>query len=833
MMTINKGGQTYQVPANRAFYIKFLKQSQFFGRITILADKVNQLISEKGNSVKFNRQKFLEAAGLCIYAHRHQRRRISGEPYADHPITLAELEVNILKVTDQAELIALLLHDVVEDTVFDLGFVHRRFGRPVARLVDGMTKIEKMERDRLINETNIVKFVTALTQDIRVLRMKMTDRGSNLMDAAQQEPESRERNCREALDFYVPLGVLAGFFKAARHLSDVAFRGVNPERHAEIADTITTIMAENDGRLEQLGSEIKRGYRRKLGQMIPKKYFDPANMRRFLDAKRIEILTKPRTVYEVDQIATMRGAEARHLSDIVMMQVTVEAEADCYTLAEVIHSLGVPIDRYWHDYIKDPKINGYQSLHTAILVDGRLVRFQIRTHEMQRLSQDGVLHNAYSANGQFRQPKIPWLTHNWLKILLEAGDRRDKILLTKSLSHARLATVMVEGGSMGQPYYLHDVLLPRGISPLEMAFIADPMVGLFLKAAYHHDVEKPLHEPIEEGIGLIRLRIADQQQYIDYTKLLNNPLARLRFIEALNQGGEQARYDFVCQTFQNHLPQIHLMVTDIERQNSGIMSELVESMLERGIPVQDMVNGMGGLVKFTQDPILAIERLAFEPDQSLPDHIIEDMRRVFPVERFGFKGQRLELAIPVRSELQARQLANYLAHLRRQQVVKVTRLAPIRLPIIDDLTINPDSLFYSHDIAKQAAQALQQQQGSVMDLNLNPPALDLMRPDQLQSSGINEVVGEHLETASLLLLTGHERDVSQMQDQLREVVDNALLPSPLILMFAKEGFYQSEGVVRSLRELADIPTLSISEMGHRSNFILEVLKRRLGVRSTR
>ena len=831
---IHKAGQTHSVPAERDFYIRYMMDSKFHSRIATLADQTQMLIKEKGGSVKFDRERFYEAAGVAIYAHRNQVRKVSGEHYAVHPIELVEAEVRVLRVTDQEELIGLLLHDVIEDTEFNYNFIQRRFGKVTANLIDGMTKIEQLGADRLINEKNINKFVQALAQDIRLLRMKMTDRALNLVDAPQQKAESRERNAREALDFYIPLGVLAGFMKASRHLSDVAFKALDPERHHEIATAIESTMTENRQLLSLMILKIAKEYRKKLSSLVPRDYFGGNELRRFLAAKNIDILTKPRTVYEVDQISAMRGTDARHLSDIVMMQVTVDTVNDCYTMAEVIHSLGVPIDRYWHDYVKDPKINGYQSLHTGILVDGKLIRFQIRTNKMQRVAQEGVLYEAFTPSGKFRQPKLPWLTEDWLKIILQSGDRREKILLTKSLAQARQANVLVIGDSMRASYQYEDVLLPRGISPLEIAFITDPTLGVHLIEAFHHDVRKPIEAPIEEGIGFIKLQVADDMQYVDYTKLLKNPLARLRFKEHLEKQGEASRNQFAARILEKHLAEIYLSINELEGLGSTTLSELTSSLIDQGWPAEKIVDGVRQVAKHSDECLIAIERLELEPGEKLPDHLIDNMRRVFPIERLGFIGSKLQLSLPIWSEMQRVQFDRYFSLLEREAAVKVAMHETIKLPIIDEVLLNPHSLFYSHAVAKRAADALERQGGNVLDMSLNPPLVDMLRTqarDTLWASqqlqALQEIYAEHIAEAGILFFSGYPQDVEHFRTVLRKIIDPQTDDAPLVVVFDRQGMFDIEAIVNPLARMRNIGS-GISAMGYRSDFLLWCLNQRMG-----
>jgi (p)ppGpp synthase/HD superfamily hydrolase len=157
-----------------------------------------------------------------------------------------------------------------------------------------MTKIEQFERDKSINTQNIDKFVTALSTDIRVLRLKMVDRGVNLEDAEQLSAESRERNCREALDLYVPLGWLCGFGKAARHLSDIALKKISPERYLEVSKSIKEMLERDEALLIDLRIEIVRKFNEVVTQELPPEIINTMEGRSYLERKKagLQVLTQ-------------------------------------------------------------------------------------------------------------------------------------------------------------------------------------------------------------------------------------------------------------------------------------------------------------------------------------------------------------------------------------------------------------------------------------------------------------------------------------------------------------------------------------------------------------
>jgi|GEM_PF-3046652 (p)ppGpp synthase/HD superfamily hydrolase len=805
--TTVKNGVTHRLPAERQFYLNYLFQSSFHPRIAVLADKIEALIRERGQSAGFDRLRFYEAAGLCLYAHRGvTRKNDPSKPFADHPITVAEREVEILHVCDSEELIAALLHDTVEDTEVDLAFISRRFGQTVANLVDGVTKIEQLGKDRIISEENINKFVKALRGDIRALRIKMVDRGVNLEDAEKLTPESRERNCSEALDFYVPLGVLCGLMKAARHLSDIALRKLNSERYAEIEQVIQKTIAANQEKLLTIKKQIER-------------IFKGRQKNRF-----IEVTAKPRTVFEVDQIAAMRRTEAHRLSDVAMMQVVVATEAECYEMVRLIHSLGSPIDRYWHDYIKDPKINHYQSLHTGIIVDGTLIRFQIRTREMQRVAQDGLLSDAYNASGRFKQPPLRWLNDDWLKAILQVGERREKILLTKSLAQAWLATVVVKGPSFSQTF--KDVLLPRGVTPREIAFIADPMLGVCLTGANQAGFARPIDTLISDGVGYIELELGNDQQDLDFAELIKNPLARLRFQALQASRAEHERERFARRILGRELVGSFLQIDELAEADPEKVRRMLGQTSLGVLSAAHAAAELGEDIRNGGSEMIAQGRLEVAIMRRTADKVIDEMRRLFWVERYGV-AERLQLSIPLWNEAQARQLGRFARHLQGEPGIESVAHSEIRPPLFDEQVLNPHSLFYSLNYALNAALAFAAQRGNIIDLNLDPPLIEMMSANI--RSQIDTIVAEHIAKAHLLFLSAHSPEqLDRVRLAIAAMAQRSRPSIPLIVAYLRTGMFQTEGIIKHLADMAHIG-ISLTDLGHSSDFIIQNLAIRAGV----
>lgn len=821
---IVKAGRSYVVPAERNYYLACLKKSPLAPRVAALVGKAREL------NPKLDEARFLEAAGVCLYAHRDQTRKISGEPFAVHPIGLVEKEVELFKVGEADELIAGFLHDTVEDTEIDLSFIREKFGPAVARLVDGMTKIEQLEKDHYINEHNIDKFIFALAADIRTLRLKTVDRIANLEDADQLKPESRERNCREALDFYVPLLWLCGQMKPARHLSDLALRKLDPAHYAAVKKRIETVLWQNRDEIKQLKSEVTGRFKEKIANGLPAELLATPQGRRYLEAKigGLKIHAKPNTVYKADQIAAMRGAEVRNLSDIMMLQIEVNSEEDCYQMANVVHSLGIPMDRYWHDYIKDPKINGYQSIHTAILRGETLFRFQIRTREMQRQSQEGVLYAAYTPDGEFRQPNIPWLRTDWLKLLFAVHDRRDKVVMVKALAQAKLTSLMVRVNGEVKHY---EALLPHGVTPLEAAFIADPELGVTVVGATHQDSPWDINKPLEGSVGILRLQ-AGEPQSRDYMRLLKMPLARLRFADFMTGKDDEARVKLAGNSLNEALAKYYFQLDDLLRECPKLVNKTISRIVGGELTAAEGARELSAAVQKADDGSLLVARLSFEIRRVTAGSLLTRLSETFPVEGGGFFGDRVKVSIPLKHGLKVGQLKRAVQELEQNDEAVAVSSDIIRPPLINDPNVlNPASFNYSRDLALRASRALRRQGGVVFDMFLNPLAMSMI-PGNFAGQ-VADVLAEHISSANLLLIGGRKEEVAAFYAAIAEYLSIKSSPEPLVVIYERDQMFQPEGIIQPLTQIEE-PSFGymLTELGHVDEFIFEQLLRRFN-RETR
>ncbi|MBU0573249.1 MAG: HD domain-containing protein [Candidatus Margulisbacteria bacterium] len=550
--------------------------SEFGRELSEILDIVNRSRVEQFAQGQFDEHKFLRAARICAAEHEGQMRN-SGVKYAYHPIEVCKRLAKDYHINDQNVLIAALLHDVVEDAKYPLSRIEKEFGSTVALLVDGMTKIEQLDIDRTINEENINKFITLLSRDVRLLLIKMVDRGVNLLDQEPVISESGRKNAIEALDFYVPLARLVGFWKAASHLADLAFQKIYPERYLLGREMIAKSKEKNAGLLAEIEKKIRDRYREMLKKEV---YKDGILSDLAIENKvrQIEIRFHSPTPQEIDSITAARLLHITDFKDVAMIQIITPERVDCHQMVYVLSCLAEPIDSLSRDYIGDPKINHYEALHRGNLFGDETIRVQIRTQRMQETAMYGESSLTYDTSGNFVQPDLPALHPVNLRRILRAETRYDKMQIALGTENIKKAKVYfeVEGKEI-----IRDIMAPHDITPLEMAILADPAMAMRLFSVIHNGYRYDI-----EGHRIkrpTRLFVSLTKEFVprDYFATVKNPLARADLLEWLNSLSSEERKErfstpllkaVLSKYFMDHDLVRTYLFDEVERALAGIGS---------------------------------------------------------------------------------------------------------------------------------------------------------------------------------------------------------------------------------------------------------------------
>ena len=331
-------------------------------------------------------QKLLRDAYIFAYkAHRNQKRK-TGEMYIIHPLAvariLAELEV------DAETLAGALLHDTIEDTAADYELLESIFGHSIANMVNGVTKINSSlelvnyDSKEEIQATNVRKMVMAMTDDIRVIFIKLADRLHNMRTMKHMAPEKQVEKARETLDIYVPFAGRFGIYKIKWELEDLCLRYIDPDAYYELVGLVNGKRSEREAFMEKVVSELN-------------------NKLKEYNIKNYEIEGRPKHFYSIYKKMKDKGKTIDEIYDMFACRIIVEEVTDCYTVLGIVHEMYNHIPGRFKDYIAMPKENKYQSIHTTVIgPSGIPFEVQIRTYGMHKIAEYGIAaHWHYKESG--------------------------------------------------------------------------------------------------------------------------------------------------------------------------------------------------------------------------------------------------------------------------------------------------------------------------------------------------------------------------------------------------------------------------------------------------
>jgi guanosine-3',5'-bis(diphosphate) 3'-pyrophosphohydrolase len=329
---------------------------------------IDEVEKHRPNSNSALIQRAYETAAM---AHEGQLRS-SGEPYVTHPVEVAHYLATLQM--DPETIAAALLHDVPEDTDITLPELERKFGREVARLVDGVTKLSKFGSARTTEEQqaeNIRKMFLAMAEDVRVVIIKLADRLHNMRTLQYLPTDKQGRIARQTREIYAPLAHRLGMWQIKWELEDLAFKYLEPDKYRQLVD----MLADRRRVRESFVNKSIGILRKELGKVNIK----------------AEISGRPKHLYSIAKKMERKAAEIGEIYDIHAIRVMVDDVKDCYAALGVVHSLWRPIPGQFDDYIAMPKANMYQSLHTAVIgPEAKPIEVQIRTYQMHEVSEAGI-----------------------------------------------------------------------------------------------------------------------------------------------------------------------------------------------------------------------------------------------------------------------------------------------------------------------------------------------------------------------------------------------------------------------------------------------------------
>ncbi len=331
-------------------------------------EELKKIINDSGK--EYDREKIEAAYRLAEEKHRDQKRS-SGEPYIIHPLSVAAILVGL--GMDSESIMAGLLHDVVEDTDCCLEEITKQFGKEVALLIDGVTKLGKIpysSREEQQAE-NLRKMLMAMAEDIRVIIIKFADRMHNLSTLEYMSPQKQRDKALECLEVYAPIAHRLGIRTVKEYMEDISLKYLDPLAYKEIEDDL----ASRSNSSKQFIEETKALIRSRVEISIPDVYIEG----------------RVKSVYGIYRKMFIQGKDFEEIYDVFAVRVIVDTIEDCYNVLGIVHDMFQPLPNRFKDYISMPKPNMYQSLHTTVITKaGVPFEVQIRTWEMHHTAEYGI-----------------------------------------------------------------------------------------------------------------------------------------------------------------------------------------------------------------------------------------------------------------------------------------------------------------------------------------------------------------------------------------------------------------------------------------------------------
>lgn len=431
-----------------------------------------------------------KAVHLARKYHEGQFRK-SGDPYIIHPLLVAAITAFI--GGDDEMVTAALLHDVVEDTPCQTEEIEREFSAPVARLVEGMTKITELRDEELIPSTSDEKLITsalsfrkmliASIDDVRVLVVKLCDRLHNMLTLGALPAQKQRRIAEETLVVYVPIAHRLGISRIKNKLEDLCFSYLFPEAYRKIND----YLASHEQRMQlQLNNFIS-----KVKTLLLKNGF--------IDGE-FEIQKRIKHPYSIYMKMQRKGVSIEEVLDLMAIRILVKKPLDCYRVLGIVHRNFKPLISRFKDYIAIPKDNGYQTIHTTVFSDSSIFETQIRTFDMHKSAEYGLASHWMYKGHEGLTPKLTWL--NDLRSQSEIGENIEHMyqLAKDDLYSADISVYSPKGDVFN---------LPLGATALDFAYAIHTEIGDHTKAAYINKKRAPLLTELRNG-DIVRIELSSE-----------------------------------------------------------------------------------------------------------------------------------------------------------------------------------------------------------------------------------------------------------------------------------------------------------------------------------
>jgi GTP diphosphokinase / guanosine-3',5'-bis(diphosphate) 3'-diphosphatase len=497
------------------------------------------------------------AFAFAATAHEGQQRR-SGEAFVHHPLGVAEILAELR--ADDATIAAALLHDVIEDTSAAFESVQTEFGEEIARLVEGVTKLTRIQfqsREQAQAE-NYRKMIVAMAQDKRVILIKLADRLHNMRTIEYLGKQKQQQKARETLEVYAPLAHRLGIHTIKWQLEDLAFQTLHPRKYSEIQAMVNQRRAERERFVAEAGNTLEAELD-KLGI-------------------RADISGRAKHFYSIYEKMAKRGKEFNEIYDLTAMRVIVErdgkeGERDCYGALGVIHSIWKPMPGRFKDYIAMPKLNAYRSLHTTVIgPEGNPLEIQLRTSDMHTTSEFGIAaHWLYKdAKGKKDEAdRLAWMKQlmDWQQQETDAGEFMRTVRTDLFADEVYVFTPKGEVKS-----------LPANSTPIDFAYAVHTDVGHRTVGAKVNGRIVPLHYRLQSGdfVEILTSKQAGRGPSRDWMSLAASSRARNKIRQWFSRETREDTEQKGRESLENALKQHNLPYRKLS--NSPLLAQIIREM---------------------------------------------------------------------------------------------------------------------------------------------------------------------------------------------------------------------------------------------------------------
>ena len=538
-------------------------------------------------------------------AHEGQTRS-SGEPYITHPVEVTQILASMR--LDHETLMAALMHDVIEDTDFSKQDLAEIFGNTVAELVEGVSKLDKLSfKDKKeFQAENYRKMIMAMTQDIRVILIKLADRTHNMRTLGALRPDKRRRIARETLEIFAPIANRLGIHDIKNELEDLGFQALYPMRHRALKSEVAKARGNRKEVISNIQNEIKSR----------------------LEEADIEanVSGREKHLYSIYKKMLNKELMFNEVMDIYAFRIAVDNLDTCYRVLGVAHNLYKPIETRFKDYIAVPKTNGYQSLHTSLVgPHGIPVEIQIRTHDMDQMADKGVAaHWMYKKSGDSAGHTAQQRARQWMQSLLElqqsAGSSFEFVENVKTELFPEEIYVFTPDGRI--------VELPMGATAVDFAYAVHTDVGNTCVGARVNRKPYPLSKALDTGQTVEVITSSGAHPNATWLNFIVTGKARLGVRNYLKSQREEEALELGRRLLDSALGEYQLSDISQEQIDRVLAEHKLSTMLELLVEI-----GCGNIMS-----VLVAKRLLQNDDLDEDDGSIENLAKTAKAAIIGTEG---------------------------------------------------------------------------------------------------------------------------------------------------------------------------------------------------